>query len=170
MKYSQKTLKTQMSFKWTQLIEECFSLANLYEICDMGWWGAGVYWIMYSRLGCVHTTKWIMNDPITGNLTGAHLSCCHLQYLQPSAGGDTDEDTDPHPPTAPTPVLYVHTADVSSVFGSLGIIIQEKQPLFAPLRPCPPDWKTPKSGIEIRIPAQCHVSVAGIWALSVQPF
>lgn len=63
-------------------------------------------------------------------------------------------------PQQPPPLFYTYTQLMSVLC----------LPLFAPLTPCPPDWKTPKSGIEIRIPAQCHVSVAGIWALSVQPF
>lgn len=109
-----KTLKTRIPFEWTQLIEECFYLVNLSEICDMGrgGGGAGVHWIMYRRLGCVHTAKWIMNDAIAGNLTGARSSSCHLQYLQPRVWGDTDEDPDPNPPNIPSSVLYIHTADV----------------------------------------------------------
>lgn len=38
----------------------------------------GLLWIMYRWLGGVLTTWWIMNDPITGNLAGMHLSFCHL--------------------------------------------------------------------------------------------
>lgn len=33
-----------------------------------------------------------MNDAITGNLTGARLSSCHLQYLQLRVRGDTEEE------------------------------------------------------------------------------
>lgn len=33
--------------------------------CRVGGWG--IYWIMYRCLGCVLTTEWIMNDPVTGN-------------------------------------------------------------------------------------------------------
>lgn len=174
-----KTLKTRIPFEWTQLIKECFYLVNLYEICDMGrgGGGAGVYWIMYRHLGCVHTAKWIMNDAIAGNLTGARSSSCHLQYLQPRVWGDTDEDPDPNLPIIPSPVLYIHTADVIFGLGSLGVIIEEKQPLFSTLwgykafmPPRPPDCKTHKSRVEIRIPSQCHISGAGIWATSLQPF
>lgn len=85
--------------------------------------------------------------------------------------------TPPPPPISPTPVLYIHTADVIFVVGSLGVIIQEKLPLFTTLwrykalmQPCPPNCKTHKSGVEIRIPTQCRISAAGIWASSVQPF
>lgn len=174
-----KTLNTRIPFEWTQLIEECFYLVNLYEICDMGRGGrgAGVYWIMYRSLGCVHTAKWIMNDAIAGNLTGARSSSCHLQYLQPRVWGDTGEDADPNPPNIPPPVLYIHTADVIFGLVSLGVILEEKQPLFTTLwgykafiPPRPPDCKTHKSRVEIRIPSQCHISVAGIWASSLQPF
>lgn len=40
--------------------------------------GGGFFWIMYRCLGCVFTTEWIMDGPITGNLTGTHLSFSHL--------------------------------------------------------------------------------------------
>lgn len=119
-----------------------------------------------------------MNDAITDNLTGARLSSCHLRYLQPSVRGDTDGDTDPTPtPQNPPPLFDKYTADLIFVVGSLGVIIREKQPLFATLwgykalmQPCPPGRKTHKSRVEIRIPTQCHISVAGIWASSLQPF
>lgn len=137
-----------------------------------GWWGAGLYWIMYRRLDCVHTTKWIMNDAITDNLTGARLSSCHLQYLQPSVPGNANEDTDPPTPQFPPPLFNQYTADVIFVVGSLGVIIQETTlwGYKALMQPWPPHCKTHKSHVEIRIPTQCHVSVAGIRASSLQPF
>lgn len=75
-------------------------------------------------------------------------------------------------PQFPPPLFNQYTADVIFVVGSLGVIIQETTlwGYKALMQPWPPHCKTHKSHVEIRIPTQCHISVAGIRASSLQPF
>lgn len=87
-----KDLKHKFPSKWFNLL---MSLYVLIFMMFVVWEGVGGYWIMYRRQGCVRNAEWIMNDAIAGNLTGAPLSPCYLQYLQPSVWGDTGEDARP---------------------------------------------------------------------------